>query len=150
MIIKHTPDAKTQETDTNKLPDVEAMIMEKSEELRELCFNACRQMLLVVDAKGEQKGGGCQFWNMKTPPIKDVPDGEKMVNDTEEKNRAYQNILSMADQFVGSLTQGKVRVLSVENYNNMAATVAAYHAEIQRLKEKLGTEGDGRLPEDGE
>jgi hypothetical protein len=145
MIIKHTPDAKTPETDTDKLPDVEAMIMEKSEELRDLCFKSCRQMLLVVDAKGTGEGGGCQFWNMKmaTPEMKDIPDGTKMVNDTEEKNRAYTNILSMADQFVGSLTQGKVRVLSMENYNNMGATIAAYHAEVERLKEKLGSHGLG-------
>ncbi len=152
MIIKHVPQADHPETDTDKLADVEAMILEKSEELRKLCFDTSRQMILVVDVRGSEDGRGFQFWNMKmkSKEMQDIPDGEKIKNDSEEKNRAYQNILSLADQFVGGLTQGKVRVLSAENYSSMAATIAAYHAEIERLKEKLNNEGDGRLPEDSE
>lgn len=145
MIIKHVPEADHPETNTDNLPDVEAMILEKSEELRKLCFDTSRQMILIVDAKGSEDGLGFQFWNMKlkSKEQRDIPDGERIKNDSEGKNRAYQNILSMADQFVATLTQGKVRVLSAENYNNMASTVAAYHAEIERLKEKLGSHGLG-------
>lgn len=150
MIIKHVPDAKTPVTDTDKLPDVEAMIMEQAEALRQLCFNACRQMILVVDAKGEGTGNGCQFWNLKMPEMEGVVDGEKISNNTEDRNKAYQNIFTMAHQFVMNLSQGKIGVVNLENYNAMIKTLAAYHAEIERLKEKLGTEGDGRLPEDSE
>jgi hypothetical protein len=139
MIIEHTPQSEKGVTDTNKLSDVEAMILEKAEELRKLCFDTSRQAIIVVDAKGEENGGGYQFWNMKlkSPDMKDVKDGEQIRNDTEDKNRAYENILQMANQFTMALTGGQVGVVPVKTVNDMAKTLAAYHSTIETLKAAL-------------
>ena len=145
MIIKHVADAVSPETNTDKLPDVEAMILEKAEELRKLCFDTNRQCAIVVDAKGSEEGNGFQFWNMKmkSKEMAEVKDGEKIKNDSEEINRAYTNLLSMVHQFVTTLTQGQIGVVSIKNYNDMVKTVAAYHQEVERLKEKLSGHGFG-------
>ncbi len=139
MIIEHVPNSDNKATDTDKLSDVEAMILEKAEELRKLCFDTSRQAIIVVDAKGKENGGGYQFWNMKlkSPDLKEVKDGELVKSDTAEKQRAFENILQMANQFTMSLTQGDVGVVPVRTVNDMAKTIAAYHSDIQRLRAAL-------------
>jgi hypothetical protein len=139
MKIEHVPHSEKHVTDTDKLADVEAMILEKAEELRKLCFETSRQAIILVDAKGMENGGGYQFWNMKlkSPELKDVKDGEQIKSNTDEKNRAYDNILQMANQFTMTLTSGQVGVVPVRTVNDMAKTIAAYHTDIQRLRAAL-------------
>ena len=50
--------------DTDKLPDVDAAILEKVEELRTLCQTANRLLYLVIDTNGSQKM--TTFWNFKS------------------------------------------------------------------------------------
>ena len=52
MIIKHTNDSTT---DTGELPDIEATILEKSEELQKLCSENDRPMLLFICPSGHTK-----------------------------------------------------------------------------------------------
>lgn len=139
MIIKHVSQSQNEATDTNKLADTEAMILEKAEELRKLCFDECRQIVIVVDAKGMANGGGYQFWNLKLPvkDMKNVEDGEQILSDTEEKRRAFDNILQMCNQFTMTLTNGSVGVVPVRTINDMSQTIATYHQEIKKYKEAL-------------
>jgi hypothetical protein len=107
MIIKHTNVSDEKITDTDRLSDVEAMILEKAEELRKLCFDTSRQAIIIVDAKGRENGGGYQFWNLKlkSEELKDVKEKEYINNDDlEVKKRAFENILQMANQFTLVLT----------------------------------------------
>jgi hypothetical protein len=61
MIIKHVDGT---EIDTDKLPDIDAQIFEKTEELRKLCESANRIFLLQIDTKGGQRL--TSFWNYKS------------------------------------------------------------------------------------
>ena len=61
MIIKHIDGT---EVDTDKLPDIDAQILEKTEELRRLCESANRIFLLQIDTKGKQQL--TSFWNLKS------------------------------------------------------------------------------------
>lgn len=72
MIIKHITGT---EIDTDKLPDIDAQILEKTEELRQLCSSANRLLLLQVDVKGTNKM--TSFWNLKTDAD---PNNEKTNN----------------------------------------------------------------------
>lgn len=139
MIIEHVPQSENKATDTDKLSDVEAMILEKAEGLRKLCFDTSRQAIILVDAKGKENGGGYQFWNMKlrSKELQDVKDGAQIKSDTEDKQRAFENILQMANQFTMTLTHGDVGVVPVRTINDMAKTIAAYHTEIENLKAAL-------------
>ena len=103
MIIEHIPGSKKGKTDTDKLPDVEAMILEKSEELRQLCLNAKRQCVILVDAKGNENGDAMHFWNMK---MKDDLDW----NDKDSVNKVYSNLLTMVNTFVGAISQGDLEI----------------------------------------
>lgn len=145
MKIEHVPHSNQEVTDTDKLSDIEAMILEKSEELRKLCFDTSRQAVIIVDAKGMVNGGGYQFWNMKIPikEFSEIKDGEQIKSDSEEKKRAFDNILQMMNQFCMSLTGGQVGVVPVRTINEMAKTIAHYNQEITRLKERLSSHGLG-------
>ena len=63
MIIKHIDGS---EVDTDKLSDIDAQILEKTEELRKLCESANRIFLLQIDTKGNQRL--TSFWNYKSTP----------------------------------------------------------------------------------
>jgi hypothetical protein len=61
MIIKHIDGS---EVDTDKLSDIDAQILEKTEELRKLCVSANRIFLLQIPIKENQKL--TSFWNLKS------------------------------------------------------------------------------------
>jgi len=103
MIIEHIPGSCKEKTDTDKLPDVEAMILEKSEELRQLCLDVKRQCVIIVDAKGNENGNAMHFWNMK---MKDETDW----NDKEYVSKIYSNLLTMVNIFVGAISQGDLEI----------------------------------------
>lgn len=120
MIIKHTPDAVNAQTDTDKLPDVEAMIMEKCEELRQLCFNSKRQILIIADAKGRENGVGCNFWNLRTSNMSDVKDMEKVNSDEEENKKAFINLFSMVSGFAMSMSGGQMALANVQQVQQLS------------------------------
>ena len=66
MIIKHIDGT---EVDTDKLPDIDAQIFEKTEELRMLCESANRLFLLQIATNQNQKLAS--FWNFKDGPNPD-------------------------------------------------------------------------------
>jgi hypothetical protein len=103
MIIEHIPGSIKDKTDTDKLPDVEAMILEKSEELRQLCYNAKRQCVILVDAKGCENGNTTQFWNVR---MKD----DLGVNDKDYLSKVYSNLFTMINIFVMAVSHGDLEI----------------------------------------
>lgn len=99
MIIKHT-NGLDPETNTDKLCDTDALILEKSEELRELCSKSNRQCIIVVDANGRENGDGYHFWNLAMKHM-----GDSMS--PPEAQKAIKNILDMANNFTTLITEGK-------------------------------------------
>jgi hypothetical protein len=95
MKITHT-DGKVTETD--KLPDVDAMILEKSEEFRNLCLDTKRQFVLLVDYKGGENGKSLSFWNLK---MKDTD-----TENPESMNKAYNNFFDIINNFISGFTKG--------------------------------------------
>jgi hypothetical protein len=108
MIINHVPElSPIKQTDTDRLPDMEAMIVEKAEELRKLCYNARHQCVLLVDAKGAEDGGSYSFFNveMKTTDV---------MNNAEDKNKAYSNMIFFIDSFLANISRGSCRVVFIK------------------------------------
>jgi hypothetical protein len=103
MIIKHTLQSSVNETDTDKLPDVEAMILEKCEELRELCRNSRRDAIFLTDTKGWRNGNCHVFYNIS---VKDEN------NLHEEVDKGIINILNIMNTFVKTITSGKYAISS--------------------------------------
>jgi len=106
MKINHSPGSKVETTDTNKLPDIDALILEKSEELKQLCSDSRRQCLVIVDAKGAEDGSSYSFWNLQ------MQNGDPRNNEDDLKYAA-DNLLICVDKFVKSMTGGQVGLKSV-------------------------------------
>jgi hypothetical protein len=52
MIIRKVhSDSNSEIIDTDKLPDIDALVLEKKEELRKLCYNAGYRCLLLVEQR---------------------------------------------------------------------------------------------------
>jgi len=103
MIIEHIAGKKT---DTDKLSDVQAMIMEKCEELRTLCCNENRQLVILVDAKGREDGIPLTFWNFKTKDYN--------VDDVEVTNKAYNTLIHMIHLFLMTISNKELGVSKME------------------------------------
>ena len=95
MIIKHIDGS---EVDTDKLPDIDAQIFEKIEELRVLCETSNRICLLLVDTKGQSKI--TTFWNLKSGPIVD--------DDTVQKS--FARLAHAAHLYFMGCSQGNLGV----------------------------------------
>ena len=99
-------------TDTDKLSDIQALILEKSEELRVLCCNEKIQMLLLVDIKKsvmvDDKKFACvsSFWNIKTKEWDNNPE--------KEFPRAYQKFFYIVNEFIRSLSNGRLHISNIE------------------------------------
>ena len=102
MIVKHITG---NETDTDKLPDVEAMILEKAEELRKICFDNNRQCVILTDSKGMRNGGFTSFWNLKEAEA--IVDGNGKW-DPKQHQDSFNHILWGVNVFVLGLTNGAV------------------------------------------
>lgn len=135
MIIKHVPNAEIPETDTDKLSDIEAMILEKSEELRQLCFDAQRQMVIVVDAKGLENGTGMKFWNMKMKNM--AGDDLQQMENNEDKNKAIFNLFRMLHGFTMGISQNAVGVADLNAMNKIIANANQMLEENEKLKKAL-------------
>lgn len=100
MKLNHVPFSEVTETDTDKLADVDALIMEKAEELRSLCFSAKRQCFISVDACGMENGSSFAFWNL-------VMKTEDATTETGFV-KALNNLLNSLNGSIFKLTNGKV------------------------------------------
>lgn len=105
MIIEHVPIGDGKEnTDTDKLPDIQALILEKAEELRLLCTNSSRQCVIIVDAVGyNDKGKATHFWNLKTNDKDDFTDPIIYA-------KAFANLFTMINIFVSTMSNGSYGV----------------------------------------
>lgn len=107
MIIKNA-DGRIIDTDT--LPDVNAMIAEKCEELRILCCNEKRQLVIVVDSRGNEDGHLSTFWNIKGRKYND--------NDQNTITRSYNQIISMLNGFISTISNGNLGIFSKNKNEN--------------------------------
>jgi hypothetical protein len=111
MIIKHAPRSKTPETDTDKLADIPAMILEKSEELRELCCKNKRPVLILCNPNGI---GGTNdiksFWNFAR-----ISTPEEVIEQGLAVREDFHNMLTNVHTFVMNLTEGKFGVYSTQH-----------------------------------
>jgi hypothetical protein len=70
-------------TSTENLSDFDAEILQKTEQLRDLCFKYKRQLFISVDAKNNMKGDYFAFWNLGTSELDSIQSPEdhaKLVN----------------------------------------------------------------------
>ena len=93
MIIKHIDGT---EVDTDKLPDIDAQILEKTEELRKLCESANRIFLLQIDTKGKQQL--TSFWNFKS--------GTELTD--EMMNKSFAKIAKATHNYFMSCSNGTI------------------------------------------
>jgi hypothetical protein len=103
MKLNHVPFSAVPVTDTDTLPDVEAMILEKSEELRQMCANAKRQVLIVVDAKGAEKGGGTFFWSL-------IMSKGNPLTQKEDYVRAIETLMTSVNCAVQGITEQQLGI----------------------------------------
>ena len=99
MIIKH---ADNKETNTDKLDDISAMILEKSEELRKICDENSRQAIIVVEASLE-RGKDSFFWSSRMA-------GTDPENNKEDSRKCYNNIMSKMNAFVKNFSLGTLSI----------------------------------------
>lgn len=88
--------------DTNTLPDVDAMLMEKSKELHELFSTYNRQLLLVGEMKaadGKSSESGCAFFHVA-----------KVGTPQEEIAKGYGKFWWRANGFILGMTEGNLCV----------------------------------------
>jgi len=102
MKIKHI---SGEEVDTDKLPDMEAMAIEKVEEFRLFCLENKIPFLLFVDPKGTAKVGDfLSFWNYSNRSI-EYKQGDPI--------NMYP-IFVCVDTYVRHVTSNKVALQSLE------------------------------------
>lgn len=95
MIIKHIDGT---EINTDSLPDVKAMIHEKAEELRVLCYNTNRQCVILISEIPDQPP--LSFWNVKY----NNEDGGKTL-------KSWLAFIHMISSFVHFISSGKYLVI---------------------------------------
>lgn len=108
MIIKH----QTGEIDTNKLSDITAMILEKSEELRKLCIDNKRQCAILVDASGTRNGKFTCHWNLVESANANISDDYKLVDDVESRNY-IAHFYAGIDEFIRTISKDQVIVIPI-------------------------------------
>ena len=102
MKIKHV---SGEEIDTDKLPDIEAMAIEKVEEFRLFCLENKIPFLLFVDPKGTAKVGDfLSFWNYSN----------RSIEYKQEDPINMYPIFVCVDSYVRYVTSNKVALQSLE------------------------------------
>lgn len=88
-------------TDTDKLDDVSAYILEIVEELRKFCHDNRRQCVLLVEtAPKNGMGKSAGFWNMT------LPDTDQ--KDQESVTQAYRSLIDITNTFVTNISHGQL------------------------------------------
>ena len=86
--------------DTDTLPDVDAILMEKSKELHDLFAKYNRQLFLTGEMKATQNNtsrSGCVFYHMGSPELKNNP---------EELNIAIHTFFARLDGHIRGVSAG--------------------------------------------
>lgn len=90
--------------DTDKLNDIDAAILEKTEELRTFCTTANRPFLCFVDCKKPNETL-TTFWNFKTD-----------TNPSQEQiNLAYEKIFKSINSYLHFVTDGRLGIMRLPN-----------------------------------
>ena len=111
MIIKHTDGV---EVDTEKLPDIDALILERAEELRKLCESANRIFLLQIDTRGNQRL--TSFWNLKSGP--DIHDAMASESFSKIAKGIHNYFMNSTNGNLGLYPTHAVDSSKLENNNN--------------------------------
>lgn len=136
MIIKHVTDAVT---DTDKLSDVDSMILEKSEELRKLCYDTARPCVILVSTSEVKEGKLYQFFNFR----RDASSIEAQTStETESGLKDFNRVLYMVNKFVTSITQDNCAVMNVpsitEEVNkavgSLVEKIKAYETALETIR----------------
>lgn len=91
MKLKHVDGM---EVDTDKLKDIDALLLEKAEELRQIASKANRVCYIAIDGNGD--GGLTNFWNLKS---KDKPN-------SEDYYESINSLFRIMHRFVDASTRG--------------------------------------------
>lgn len=67
-------------TFTENLSDVESEILEKTEQLRDVCCKYKRQLFIIVDAKNNMEGDYFTFWNLGNSKLNSIQNPEDHAN----------------------------------------------------------------------
>jgi len=97
MKLEHAPlpDGTKNETDTDKLPDVPASLLEAAEKFRLECNKYKRQFFLTVNIDDSVEGKSYTFWSFlsgKMTPPSLLESGERRTLSPEEANAFYRMI----------------------------------------------------------
>ena len=111
MIIKHVDGT---EVDTDKLPDIDAQILEKTEELRKLCESANRIFLLQIDTKGGQRLA--TFWNYKSG--NEVNEEMAMISFAKIVNATHNYFMMCSNRNIGVYPTHAVDIDKLNNNND--------------------------------
>jgi hypothetical protein len=109
MILNDNRTGKS--VDTDKIPDIEAMIIEKAEEFRLMCIKTGCQCLVLVDPQGKMDGQSLCFWSTLTKA------GE--TEDLNEKRRRFINLINMIQAFVLKFSMARFRVFATPSYEEL-------------------------------
>ena len=89
-------------TDTDTLPDTEAMVLEKVEEFRLFCLENKVPFLMFIDPKGTEQNNFISFWNFADRVNNYEGDGKQTVGVN------IVPILKTINAFIFNVTQGQL------------------------------------------
>ena len=104
MKIKHINGL---EVDTDKLPDMEAMVLEKVEQFRQFCLDNKVPFIIFIDPKGMESSPFISFWNFANR-INNYEVGEN-----EQKKVNMLPIWKALDNFIYHSSAGDLCVAQV-------------------------------------
>jgi hypothetical protein len=94
MIIPHTSDSSVPFTDTDKMPDIPAILIEAAENFRRLCMTHKRQCFITVNPTDDVTGRGHIFWSFLSSKMSPTDSLEKRELTDAESNAFYYAIAS--------------------------------------------------------
>lgn len=99
MIIEHSPQSQEPTTNTDKLADVPADLLEAAETFRQVCVKYRRQFFLTVNCDDDAGGKSYCFWSFVSEHMTpkdtaiDVKKGERR-NLSPDEFHAFYNMIS--------------------------------------------------------
>jgi hypothetical protein len=102
MKIKHITG---EETNTDQLPDCEAMALEKVEDLRLFCLNNKIPFVLFISSKGSYQGKFLSFWNFSNRDV-EYKEGDRID---------LAPVLSCINTYVRNITNGQIGLAHLQS-----------------------------------
>lgn len=96
------------EIDTDKMTDIDAVIMELAEQLRVFCKENNRQCFITVDAMSKE-GTGAFAWNLFK---KSTPENQELLHED------IQLFFERIDYAVGKISGGKLTITQTQKDDN--------------------------------